>query len=134
MSILKYTGVGTAWAENAATTTPPTTSTTTDAKANPVPSTPGGSFLHMLPMLVLFVLVFYFLLIRPQAKRAKDQKKLLGGVTLGDEVMTAGGMVGRVVKLKDNFVVIAIAKGVEITMQKGSIASILPKGTMESLD
>ncbi len=83
-------------------------------------------------MLILFILVFYFLLVRPQTKRAKEQKKLLGSIAVGDEVMTAGGIIGKVVRLKDNYVVLAIAKGVEITAQKGSVASVLPKGTMDS--
>jgi preprotein translocase subunit YajC len=111
-----------------------TTSTTTAPNTPAASSSPGQSFLHMLPMLVLFILVFYFLLIRPQAKRAKEQKKLLSSITIGDEVMTAGGIVGKVLRLKDNFMVITIAKGVEITVQKSSVATVLPKGTMESTD
>ncbi len=111
------------------------TTQTTSTPAGATPATPQqGSFLHMLPMLILFILVFYFLLIRPQAKRAKEQKKLLSGIGVGDEVMTAGGILGRIVRLKDSYVIIAIAKGVEVTIQKGSIASILPKGTLESTD
>ena len=88
----------------------------------------------MLPMLVLFILVFYFLLVRPQTKRAKDQKKLISSIAVGDEVMSAGGIIGRVSRLKDNFVVLTIAKGVEITVQKSSIVSVLPKGTLDFND
>jgi preprotein translocase subunit YajC len=91
-----------------------------------------GSFLSMLPMLLIFVVIFYFLLIRPQSKRAKEQKQLLSNVAVGDEVLTAGGIVGKVLQLKDNFIVLNIGKNVEITLRKSSIASVLPKGTMES--
>jgi preprotein translocase subunit YajC len=109
-------------------------STSTPANAPANSPHEGGSLLSMLPMLILFVLVFYFLLVRPQTKRAKEQRKLLSSVAVGDEVMTAGGIVGKVVQLKDNYVILAIAKGVEVTMQKGSVASVLPKGTMSSIE
>ena len=94
----------------------------------------GANFLHMLPMLIIFIVVFYFLLIRPQTKRSKDHKKLMGSISEGDEVMTAGGIMGRVKAMKDNYVVLTVSKGVEITLQKGSIASVLPKGTMDSVE
>lgn len=119
------------FADNTQTTQ---TTTATPAGNTAAPAHEGGSFFSMLPMLILFILVFYFLLVRPQTKRAKEQKKLLSSVAVGDEVMTAGGIVGRVVQLKDNYVILAIAKGVEITMQKGSIASVLPKGTLSSIE
>jgi preprotein translocase subunit YajC len=90
-----------------------------------------GGFLSMLPMLLIFVVIFYFLLIRPQSKRAKEQKQLLSNVGVGDEVLTAGGIVGKIVQLKDNFVVLNIGKESQIMMRKSSIASILPKGTLE---
>lgn len=122
MSLLNFAGIGNAWAE--ATQTPGVTP----------PTSQIGSFLHMLPMLILFILVFYFLLVRPQSKRAKEQKKLLSSINAGDEVMTAGGIMGRVVRLKDNYVILAVAKGVEVTLQKGSIASVLPKGTMDATE
>lgn len=121
MSLLSFIGIGNALAEAA-------------QEAAATPPTSAGSFLHMLPMLILFILVFYFLLIRPQTKRAKEQKKLLSGIGVGDEVMTAGGIIGRVTRLKDNYVGLIIAPGVEITLQKGSIASVLPKGTMDLKD
>jgi len=141
MSLVKFAGISDAWGETTQSTpasnTPANTQTTTQAASSgtaPPQQGQAGSFLHMLPMLILFILVFYFLLVRPQTKRAKEQKKLLESVTVGDEVMTTGGIIGRVVRLKDNYVVLTIAKGVDITMQKGSVASILPKGTMEPTD
>ncbi len=130
MSLINFIGIGNAFAETAATTT---TATTSEPEITP-PASPMSSFLHMLPMLILFILVFYFLLIRPQAKRAKEQKKLITSIAVGDEVITAGGIVGRVLRLKDNYLVLAIAKGVEITVQKGSVSSVLPKGTMDSFE
>lgn len=97
------------------------------------PSAAAG-FLSMLPMLIIFVLVFYFLLVRPQSKRAKEHRKLMEDLAIGDEVVTTGGMVGRITKLRDNFVVLSVSKHVEVTMQKGSISSVLPKGTLDSID
>lgn len=91
-----------------------------------------GSLLGMLPMLILIVLVFYFLLIRPQQKRAKAQKDLMNKLTIGDEVVTIGGIVGKLSKMRDTFVVITIAKDVEITIRKAAIESVLPKGSMET--
>jgi|SRR3989339_517471 len=91
-----------------------------------------GSLLSMLPMLIIFIAIFYFLLIRPQSKRAKEQKSLLSNVAVGDEVMTAGGIVAKVIKLGDKFVVLAIGKETQITLKKTSIATVLPKGTMDA--
>ena len=91
-----------------------------------------SSILGMLPMLILIVLVFYFLLIRPQQKRSKAAKALMEKLALGDEIVTIGGIVGKLSKMRDTFVVIMIAKGVEITIRKAAIESVLPKGTMES--
>jgi preprotein translocase subunit YajC len=127
MSLFSFLGIENAFADavqTAATTTPGVTP----------PAGQMGGFLHMLPMLILFILVFYFLLVRPQTKRAKDQKKLISSIAVGDEVMSAGGIIGRISRLKDNFVVLAIAKGVEITVQKSSIVSVLPKGTLDFND
>lgn len=97
------------------------------------PSAAGG-ILSMLPMLVIFVAVFYFLLIRPQSKRAKEHKQLMDQIGVGDEVVTTGGILGRVNKLRDNFVVLSVAKEAEIVVQKASISAVLPKGTLDSVD
>lgn len=120
MSILSLIGIGDAVAATAA------------SNAGHAAS-PGGGLLSMLPMLLIFVAIFYFLLIRPQSKRAKEHKKLIEELAIGDEVLTTGGVVGRLSKLRDNYIVLAIAKDVEITMQKSAVASVLPKGTLESL-
>lgn len=131
MSLTKLIGISNAFAEEPATNT--TTSTTAPAPQTPAPSQ-SASFLHMLPMLILFILVFYFLLVRPQTKRAKEQKKLMSSLTVGDEVITAGGIIGKISRLKDNYIGLEISKGVEITVQRASIVNILPKGTLDSAE
>ena len=80
-------------------------------------------------MLVVFVVVFYFLLIRPQQKRAKEHQAMLSKLATGDEVVSAGGILGRVVDIGDSFVTIEIADGVRIKVQKGQVTSLVPKGT-----
>lgn len=96
------------------------------------PST-GSALMQMLPMFVLLIAVFYFLLIRPQSKRAKEHRKLMAGISIGDEVVTTCGMVGRIVKLKDDFFVLATGKDVQINFQKSAIQAILPKGTIDNI-
>lgn len=118
MSLLSLLGISTAYA----------------ASTPAAHQTPQGSFLSVLPMLIIFIAVFYFLLIRPQSKRAKEHKQLVDNLAVGDEVITTGGMVGRLTKLRDNYIVIAVAKEVEITLQKGAISSVLPKGTLDSVE
>ena len=92
-----------------------------------------GSFWSILWLPLLLILVFYFFLIRPQVKRAKEHRQLLENISLGNEVMTTGGIAGKITRLKDDFVVLEIGKGTEIIVQKGSIASVLPKGTISSI-
>ena len=96
-------------------------------------ATPQGSFLSVLPMLVIFIAVFYFLLVRPQSIRAKEHKELLDNLAVGDEVVTTGGVIGRLAKLRDNYIILSVSKDVEMTIQKNAIASVLPKGTLESI-
>jgi preprotein translocase subunit YajC len=93
---------------------------------------PGGDMLAFLPMILIFV-VFYFLLIRPQQKKAKDAKAMLEALQKGDEVVTAGGIVGKITKISDQFTSIEIASGVEINLQRSAIAQLLPKGTLKNL-
>lgn len=93
-----------------------------------------GSLWQMLLLPALLILVFYFLLIRPQSKRAKEQRSMLEKITIGDEVVTAGGILGKVTRLRDNYIVLKLDKEVEITLQKSSVASLLPKGTVENLE
>ena len=94
--------------------------------------TPQQGIGSMVIMFGLFIVIFYFLLVRPQQKRAKEQKSLMDSIAIGDEVVTAGGIVGRITKLREGFVVLNIAEGVEMTLQKTSISAVLPKGTLES--
>jgi preprotein translocase subunit YajC len=93
---------------------------------------PGGDFMTFLPMIAIFV-VFYFLLIRPQQKRAKETRAMLEALQKGDEVITAGGIVGRIAKLTDQYATIEIAPSVEINVQRAAISQLLPKGTVKAL-
>jgi preprotein translocase subunit YajC len=97
---------------------------------------PGGTggmdILSLLPLILMFVLL-YFLLLRPQMRRAKDQKQMIASLQKGDEVITAGGTLGRVTKVSDNYVNLEIATNVEVTVQKSSVQTMLPKGTIKSV-
>ena len=94
------------------------------------PAAPG--FTQFLPLIIIFIL-FWFMLIRPQMKRAKEQKKMLSELTKGDEVITASGQVGKIVKIGEQFVSLEIADGVITHVQKQSIQTLLPKGTIKGL-
>jgi preprotein translocase subunit YajC len=83
--------------------------------------------------LVGFGLIFYFFMWRPQAKRAKEHKELLASLSKGDEVLTAGGILGKVVKLNDDYVVLEVSEGTELTFQKAHVSAVLPKGTLKSI-
>lgn len=97
--------------------------------ADPAQPDPIMSFL---PLVVLFVL-FYFLIIRPQMKRAKDTKKMQEALQKGDEVITMGGQLGKVAKITDQYITIDIGGGTETIFQRGAIQSVLPKGTIKDL-
>ncbi|MEE8528269.1 MAG: preprotein translocase subunit YajC [Gammaproteobacteria bacterium] len=84
----------------------------------------------MLPLVIIFV-VFYFLLIRPQTKRQKEHRKMVGALNAGDEVVTGGGVLGRVTNVGDQFVTVEIADGVQIKVQRHTVGSIVPKGTFK---
>lgn len=90
---------------------------------------PIASFL---PLIVIFV-IFYFLLIRPQSKRAKEHKAMVAALTKGDEVVTNGGLLGRISAIDDSFITLEISDGVEVNIQRNAIGSIMPKGTLKSL-
>jgi preprotein translocase subunit YajC len=104
------------------------------AQAQTVGGAPGGfSFLNGTVLLpVVMLVVFYFLLIRPQNKRAKEQKEMLSKVAAGDEVATTGGILGKVQVVGDQFLTVEIADGVSIKLQKFQIAQVLPKGTVKN--
>ena len=93
---------------------------------------PTGGFMQILPMILMFV-VLWFLMIRPQMKKAKEHKALLGALAKGDEVVTQGGIVGKIIKVGENYVTVEIAEGTEVVVQKPSIGLVLPKGTLKSL-
>ncbi|MBS0321612.1 MAG: preprotein translocase subunit YajC [Proteobacteria bacterium] len=105
-----------------------------NAYAQTAGAAPGqlDMFTSFLPMIAIFI-VFYFLLIRPQQKRAKEQKELLSALEKGNEVITAGGMVGRITKINEQYVTLDVSNGVEVTFQRSSVAQLLPKGTLKSL-
>ena len=83
--------------------------------------------------LVGFLVIFYLMIWRPQAKRAKEQKNLLGSLQKGDEVVTTGGIAGKITKVADDFVVLEVSDTVEMKFQKGAIAATLPKGTLKAI-
>jgi len=82
--------------------------------------------------LILIVVIFWFLLIRPQMKRNKQHRELVAGLANGDEIITAGGMLGKVTAVGESFVTVKLADDVEISLQKHSVAQVVPKGTIES--
>ncbi|MEO8003993.1 MAG: preprotein translocase subunit YajC [Betaproteobacteria bacterium] len=104
-----------------------------NAYAQAAQASGGFDLLQMLPLVLMFVLL-YFLMIRPQSKRAKEHKSMLAALQKGDEVVTAGGTLGKVTKVGDNFVSVEIASNVEIQVQRSSITTMLPKGTIKSAD
>ena len=91
-----------------------------------------NALMQLLPLVLIFV-VFYFLLIRPQQKKAKEHRAMIDAIEKGNEVVTSGGIVGRVSKLNDQFVTIEVAPGVEMTLQRQAISQLLPKGTIKAL-
>lgn len=93
----------------------------------------SAGWIEFIPLILLFV-IFYFLLIRPQQKRAKEHRELVAAIAKGDEVVTSGGMVGRVTGVTDDFVTLQVGNGVELRFQKQSVAATLPKGTLKKLD
>ena len=97
------------------------------------PAAGGGDagLMGLLPIVLMFV-VLYFLMIRPQMKRAKEHKKLLEAIAKGDEVITQGGIAGKVVSVSDNYVHVEIAANTEILVQKSAISTVLPKGTLKN--
>lgn len=95
---------------------------------------PGGEF-GMLIMLAIFGLIFYFMLYRPQAKRVKEHKNLVSSLSKGDEILTQGGLVGKITKVSDDkdFIEVALNEANNIVVQKTAVSAVLPKGTMKSL-
>jgi len=94
-------------------------------------ASPQGGLLSFLPLIVIFV-VFYFLLIRPQMKRAKEHRQLLSQLATGDEVVSNGGLLGKITHVGDSFVTLELADNVKVKLQKQAVASVMPKGTIKS--
>ena len=94
----------------------------------------GGStqdtLLGMLPLVLMFV-VLYFVMIRPQMKKQKEHKAMVEALAKGDEVVTAGGMLGKVSKIGETYISVELASGVEVQMQRSAVATVLPKGTVK---
>lgn len=88
----------------------------------------GSSIMTFLPMIALFA-VFYFLLIRPQQKRQKEHRTMVSELAKGDEVVTMGGMLGKITAVGDNFLTVNVAKDTEVKIQKASVQAMMPKGT-----
>ncbi|MBD7976447.1 MULTISPECIES: preprotein translocase subunit YajC [Pseudomonas] len=95
------------------------------------PAAAGSGFEWI--FLVGFLVIFYLMIWRPQAKRAKEHKNLLGSLQKGDEVVTGGGITGKVVKVTDDYVVLEVADNVELKFQKAAVVATLPKGTLKAL-
>jgi preprotein translocase subunit YajC len=93
---------------------------------------PSDPLLSMLPLVLVFV-VFYFFLIRPQTKRQKEHREMVAKLGVGDEVVTAGGVLGRVSELGEQFVEVEVADGVKIKVQRHTIGAVMPKGTIKSV-
>ncbi len=93
----------------------------------------GAGLASFLPMMLIFIIGAYFLMIRPQNKRMKAHRKLLEELTKGDEVVTIGGIVGKVAKISDDFVTVTASPTVDLTLQKGAISNVLPKGTLKNI-
>jgi preprotein translocase subunit YajC len=92
----------------------------------------SDTLLTFLPMIAIFV-VFYFLLIRPQQKKQKEARAMLDALEKGNEVVTAGGILGRIVKLDEQYVTVEVAPNTQMVVQRGAISQLLPKGTIKAL-
>lgn len=96
----------------------------------------GGQGMSVIGQVIFFagfILIFYLLIWRPQSKRAKEHKALMSGLNKGDEVVTSGGIAGKITKVTDDFIVVEIADNVEVKVQKVAVATALPKGTLKDI-
>jgi preprotein translocase subunit YajC len=91
----------------------------------------GGGLMSFLPLIIIFV-IFYFLLIRPQMKRAKEHRALVAALDKGDEVVTKGGLLGKIKNVGDTFITVELAENVVVKLQKHAVSSVMPKGTVKS--
>ena len=103
------------------------------AQAAPAAATGTGtesSLLSMLPLVLMFV-VLYFVMIRPQMKRQKEHKAMIDAIAKGDEVVTSGGLLGKISKVGESYLSLEVANGVELQVQRGAVVQVLPKGTIK---
>ncbi len=91
----------------------------------------SSGLMNFLPLIVIFA-VFYFMLIRPQMKRSKDHRNLVSQLAKGDEVITNGGLLGRITDVSDSFVTLELADNIQVKLQRQAVANIMPKGTIKS--
>jgi len=91
----------------------------------------SSGLMSFLPLIVIFA-VFYFMLIRPQMKRSKDHRNLVSQLAKGDEVITNGGLLGRITEVSDSFVTLELADNIQVKLQRQAVANIMPKGTIKS--
>ena len=103
------------------------------AYAQAAPAAGGGSLMSTLLFPIILIGVMYFLMIRPQMKRAKEHKAMIEALQRGDEVVTAGGVLGRINKINENYVTLEVASNVEIQVQRPSVQLVLPKGTLKNI-
>jgi len=101
------------------------------AYAQAAGGTQPNAFIQLLPLVLIFV-VFYFLLIRPQAKRAKEHKAMVAALAVGDEVVISGGMLGKVTETGEQFLTVEVADGVRVKVQRHTVGAVLPKGTLKN--
>lgn len=106
------------------------------AQAAGAASDPTGGLMGMLPIIAMFA-VLWFVMIRPQMKKAKEHQKMVSELAKGDEVVTSGGMVGRITKIGENYLTLEVAEGkdgaIEVVIQKTAVGALLPKGTLKTL-
>ena len=103
------------------------------AYANSAPAAPAGSGLFQIGMIGFMVVIFYLLIIRPQRKRQKEHDQMITALNIGDEVATNAGILGKVRKVDDHYVILKVAENTELKFQKQAILSLLPKGTLKSI-
>jgi preprotein translocase subunit YajC len=96
----------------------------------PAAGADSGGLMSFLPLVLMFV-VLYFIMIRPQMKRQKETRAMLEALAVGDEIVTVGGILGKVTSMKDQILIVEIATGTEVQVQKGSVTTVLPKGTLK---
>lgn len=105
-----------------------------EAYAEGAPAAPGGDPMTGMLFFVGMIVIFYFLLIRPQQKRAKEHRKMVEAIGKGDEVVTNGGVLGKIVEVGEQYLTIEIADGVNIKVQRHAVATVLPKGSLKAAE